>query len=126
MSGVPDHAAGFPAPADWPARVAAPGSARMRRDAVAFLLDHCPPEFMAHPQLRRRPLLLARLAADHVDNQLRATRRALAQTQADPEQNAGPGILDDAVTVLRREETRLIEASHSVALVGQALRAGAR
>lgn len=122
---APGQVTGARLPAGWPARVASPGSARMRRDAVAFLLDHCPHEFRAHPQLQCRPLVLARLAADHVDSQLRATRRALAQAPAGSGQTAVPGILDDAVTVLRREETRLIEASHCVALVEQALRAEA-
>ena len=123
MSIAPDHATGVRVPAGWPSQVASPGSVRMRRDAVAFLLEHCPPEFRAHVPLRRRPLVLARLAAAHVDNQLKVTRRALAQEREGPEQTAVLGILDDAAAVLRKEETRLIKASRSVALVEQALRA---
>lgn len=125
MSGVDERltaaATSARVPADWPARVAPPGSPRMRRDAVDFLLGHCPPGYRAHRLLRRRPLLLARFAADHLDGRLRAARRALSQAQG-PGPTAGTGLLDDAETVLRCEEARLVRASRSVALVESALR----
>ena len=90
-------------------------------DAVAFLLDCCPPDYRAHPLLRRKPVVLARFAADHIKGQIRSTREALAAARAGTADGPGPDVLEDAVDMLRRDEARLVRLRRAVGLVEEAL-----
>lgn len=109
-------------PPGWPERVRPPESADWEQSAVAFLLDCCPADYRAHGVLRRHPVVLASLAGQFVESQIRASREALARTRADLGSHVSNDVLDDTIEVLQVEEARLVRVRRAVALVEEALR----
>src|SRR5512135_2556314 len=71
------------APAGWPAAVPPPGVPGWERRAVAWLFDLCPPDFRVYEVLRAHPVLLARVAREHVAAGVEACRAGLSSVRAD-------------------------------------------
>ncbi len=109
-------------PPGWPEAVQPPAGEEWIPSAVAFLLDCCPSDYRGHQVLRRHPVVLARLAAQFVESQIRASREALASTRAGLGDVVGPDVLDSTVDVLHSEEARLVRVRRGVLLVEEALR----
>ncbi len=109
-------------PPGWPGAVRPPGSDGWIRTATAFLLDCCPPEYRGYPVMMKHPVVLARCARAHVESQIESTRHVVSVIRPDLSGEVTSQVADDAVTVLQREETRLVRVARAVALVDQALR----
>lgn len=109
-------------PPGWPAGVRPPETPDWEQSAVAFLLDCCPADYRAHVVLRRHPVVLASLAGQFIESQIRASREALGQTRAGLGDYVTTDVLDDTIGVLQSEEARLVRVRRSVALVEEALR----
>lgn len=109
-------------PPGWPAAVRPPGASGWERTAVAFLLDCCPSEYRGYQQLQRHPVVLARFARVFVDSQLAATRANLSGARSDLAAFVDSSAINGAVSVLQREEARLVRVLRSVGLVEQGLR----
>ncbi len=109
-------------PPGWPDMVQPPGGDDWIPSAVAFLFDCCPADYRAHQVLRRHPVVLARLAAQFVESQIRASHEALASARAGLGDVVGPDVLDTTIEVVQREEARLVRVRRGVLLVEQALR----
>lgn len=109
-------------PPGWPEQVRPPESPDWEQSACAFLLDCCPADYRAHAVLRRHPVVLASLAGQFVESQIRASREALAHARAGLGRFVDATVLDDTVDVLLTEEARLVRTRRAVALVEEALR----
>lgn len=110
------------APPGWPAPVPPPDVEGWRRRAVGWLLDLCPPEYRGYPVVTRQPVVLARLAARHVEASLEAQRRATATARVDLRDHVPPQVLDELLETLDVEQARLLASRRAVALVEEALR----
>lgn len=109
-------------PPGWPAEVRPPGAPDWERSAVAWLFDLCPPDYRAHEVLRRHPVVLARLAVQHVDAAVAAARAGLATVRADLRDVVPPEAVEATVGVYEREGLRLAAAARAARLVEAALR----
>lgn len=112
-------------PPGWPAQLPPPGVPDWQQAATDFLLDCCPPDYRGYPVLRRHPVVLARLAADHIGGQARATREALGSVRMNLREFVPDEVLDAAADVLLTEEARLARLIRQIGLVEEALRGGA-
>ena len=92
------------------------------RSAVAWLFDHCPPDYRAHEVLRRHPLVLARFAAGHIASAVEAARQGIRTTRADLSSVVPPDVVEAALVAYDREGRRLVALGREVALVDAALR----
>ena len=110
------------APAGWPAAVPPPGVPGWERRAVAWLFDLCPPDFRAYQVLRAYPVLLARVAREHVAAGIQACRAGLSSVRADLRDVVAADVVETAVGMYEREGARLTRSAREVELVGQALR----
>lgn len=109
-------------PPGWPESVLPPCEAEWEQSAAAFLLDCCPHEYRGYPLLRKQPVVLARLAAQYVESQVRATRESLSQARAGLTEYVDAVVLDGTVELLQSEEARLIRLRRAVMLVEETLR----
>lgn len=116
---APDH---IYLPPGWPEQVLPPEAPDWEQSAVAFLLDCCPADYRAHQVLRRHPVVLARLAAEFVESQIRASRDALASARAGLGEFVSADVLDGTVEVVQSELARLAIVRRGVMLVEEALR----
>jgi hypothetical protein len=110
------------APPGWPPEVRPPGAPDWVRTASAWLFDLCPPDYRAYDVLHRHPVVLARMAAHHVQSGIEAARAGLATARADLADVTDAPTLDAALAAYEREGARLVATSRAVALVEQALR----
>ena len=108
-------------PPGWPEHVPPPEHAGWQRRASAWLLDLCPPDYRLHAVLLRHELVLARLAARHVEASLDGIARATATLRADLAGAVPSSAVEEALQALDHERARLLRAQHGVALVEQAL-----
>jgi hypothetical protein len=101
-----------------------PGAPGWERRAVAWLYDLCPPDHRAYGVLQRWPVLLARVARQHVAGAAHACRRGAQTARADVKE-LGAGIPPEAVDALlamyEREALRLDTAARAADLVERAL-----
>ena len=109
-------------PPGWPAEVHPPESEAFERTAVAWLLDHCPPEFRGYPVLRRQPVVMARFTAHHVDGALGASRAGYRSARTELRDAVSPEVVAEALEAWETEGSRLLALSRAVDLVEQALR----
>lgn len=109
-------------PPGWPEQVLPPCEPDWEQSAAAFLLDCCPPDYRAYPLLRRQPVVLARMAAQHVESQVRATREGLQQARVGLRDYVDAPVLDGTVELLQAEEARLVRLRRAVMLVEETLR----
>lgn len=109
-------------PPGWPAPVPPPGVPDWERAASEWLIDLCPADFRGYPVLRRHPVALAWLAGYQVEGARQAMARALGQARAELGEALQPGVLDQVLQTLEREQARLLAAARGVQLIEQALR----
>lgn len=108
-------------PPGWPPRVRPPGTTGWQGDVAGWLLDQCPPEYRAHPVLRRHPVALAWLAEAHVAAELAAMREAYRTARVAMADALPDGSLDALLVALEREGMRLRGVERAVGLVREAL-----
>jgi hypothetical protein len=111
-------------PPGWPAGVAPPGAPDWERSAVAWLLDLCPPDYRGYQVLRRHPIVLARIAAQHIAAGQQATVEGLRSARDELRGLVPPEVIDEVIATYDSEAARLQAASRAVALVDDALRGG--
>jgi hypothetical protein len=109
-------------PPGWPAVVPPPGVPDWEQAASEWLLDQCPADFRAYPVLRRHPVALAWLAGRQVEGARQALARALGQARAELGEALAPGVLEQVLQTLEREQARLLATARGVHLIEQALR----
>jgi hypothetical protein len=101
-----------------------PGAPDWERRAVGWLFDLCPPDHRAYGVLQRWPVLLARVARQHVVAAAEACRRGAQTARADVRE-LGVGVPPEAVDALlsmyEREALRLDTAARAAHLVERAL-----
>lgn len=108
-------------PPGWPSAVPPPGADGWLHRAVAFLLDACPPEYRGYRVLRNHPVVLARLAHEHVEAQLTATRSQRATVRTSLAGWVDARVAGEAVEILQQEEARLLRLLRAVHLVEESL-----
>ena len=116
---VPNSSALPPA---WPTQVWPPGAQGWERSASAWLFDLCPPDHRAYDVLRRHPVLLARVADEHLRAGIEACRHGLATARGELRGLLPPEAVAAALAMYEREAARLQAARRSVDAVGRALR----
>ncbi len=109
-------------PPGWPEQVRPPGAPDWERSAVTWLFDLVPPDYRAHEVLRRYPVLLARMAADHVGAGLEAARAGWRTVRVELADHLPPEAVEAAVAAYEREGARLASAARGVTVVAGALR----
>ena len=109
-------------PPGWPSSVPPAGAPGWTRAASAWLLDLCPPDYRAYDVLRAHPLVLARLADEHLQAAIEAARHGLATARADLRDLVPPEAVAATLTMYEREGARLSAMRRSVDAVGRALR----
>jgi hypothetical protein len=111
-------------PAGWPAEIPPPGADGWERRAIGWLYDLCPPDHRAYRVLSQWPVLLARVAREHVEAGAEACRRGAATARADLRAmnvDFPPEGVDALLDMYEREGLRLDTAARGVALVERAL-----
>jgi hypothetical protein len=99
-----------------------PGAPDWEQAAAAWLIDLCPADFRAYPVLRRHPVALAWMAAQHVAASREAMARSLGRARADLAEVLAPRALEEVLGTLEHEQARLMSAARGVQLIEQALR----
>ena len=92
------------------------------QDAIAFLLDVCPPDYRRHEVLRRHPVVLARFAAHHVAGAVSAARTGYAHVRSELSGAVPPEVVTAALVAYETEGARLVATARQVGLVEEALR----
>ena len=110
------------APIGWPSEVPPPTVPGWEQAAVPWLLDLCPSEHRAHQILARHPVVLARVALEHVRAGLAALRTGYARARVDFEKVLDQPQVEAVVAFYEAEGRRLRKAEAGVALIDQALR----
>ncbi len=113
---------GASTPPGWPEQVRPQGAPDWERSAVTWLFDLVPPDYRAHEVLRRYPVLLARMAGDHVEAGLEAARAGWRTVRVDLADHLPPDAMEAAVAAYEREGARLAAAARGVTVVAGALR----
>lgn len=109
-------------PPGWPEQVLPPQAPEWERSAIAWLLDLCPPDYRAHDVLRTHPVVLARMARQHVEACVEAARAGIRTARADLKDLVAPDVVDATIAAYDREGRRLVAAGRAVGLVEAALR----
>src|SRR4051794_39369169 len=108
-------------PPGWPWGVRPPGADDWERQAIALLLDCCPPDFRGESLFTRHPLVLAIFAERCLQGQQRAAQDGLAQVRADLEDRMEQPVIDRAVDIWQAESARLARLAREVGLLRRAL-----
>jgi hypothetical protein len=108
-------------PPGWPEQVLPPQAPDWERSAVAWLFDLCPADYRAHEVLRAHPVVLARMARQHVEACVEAARAGIRTARADLSGLVTPEVVEAAVAAYDREGRRLVAAGRAVELVESAL-----
>lgn len=110
------------APPGWPAVVLPATEPDWQHSATAFLFDCCPPDFRAHPVLRRHPVVLARLAGHCLEAQLAGMERGVAQLREQLGDHVPSEAIEQSIEALHAERARTQRQLRGVRLVEEALR----
>ena len=89
---------------------------------MAWLFDLVPPDYRTYEVLRRYPVLLARLAGDHVAAGLEAARAGWRTVRVDLADHLPAEAMEAAISAYEREGARLAAAARAVEAVAGALR----
>ncbi|NYI03214.1 hypothetical protein [Allostreptomyces psammosilenae] len=108
-------------PPGWPRQVRPPGAPDWERTAVNWLFDLCPPEYRRHTTLRRHPVLLARMARQHVESAVQAARRGYSTARMELAERVPPQTVEELMRVYEHEGARLVSLTRQVQLVEDAL-----
>ena len=87
----------------------------------AWLFDQCPPDYRGYEVLRRHPVALAHIAANHAQAGVDATRRGLATVRHDLRMALSPETMAETVQAYEREGARLLRVAREIDLVTDAL-----
>ena len=109
-------------PPGWPGRVRPPNTPDWEATAAAFLLDCCPSDYRAYPVLRRHPVVLARIAAEFVESQVRASADGLAGVRTSLADHVPPEVVQSAAEAWAEQGARLVRLRREAGLVEEALR----
>ena len=109
-------------PPGWPPGVPPAHTPGWEDRAVAWLLDHCPPDYRTYGAWRRHPLALAWLADRHLDGQVAAMRQAYREVRVELGEDLTAEALAEVIAQLEAEGLRLVAAKRSAGLVLEALR----
>jgi hypothetical protein len=88
---------------------------------VAWLLDHCPPDYRMYAGWRKNPVALAWLADRHIDAQVVAMRQAYREARVELGPHVTTEALSEIMTNLEAEGLRLVAAKRGAALLLEAL-----
>lgn len=110
------------APPGWPPQVHPPGSERFEDTALAWLLELVPPDYRRYGVLRRYPIVLARMARQHVSASVEAAREGFRTARVDLGGTVPPHGIESVLDAYRREGARLVALLQAVELVETALR----
>ncbi|WP_218043274.1 hypothetical protein [Embleya hyalina] len=91
------------------------------RTAVAWLWDLCPPGYRSHDVLRRHPLILTRMALQHVGAALAAARHGYGTARSDLATTVPATVLEQTLRLYALEGARAAATERAVRLVGEAL-----
>lgn len=108
-------------PPGWPRDLPDPESPEFAARVVGWLLDLCPPGYRGHEVLRRHPVALARLAAQHAEATLQAARTSYAGARRDLAGWVPPEAIEETLAALSREGAHLAARVREVGLVEEAL-----
>ena len=108
-------------PPGWPPGVPPAHSPGWEPKAVAWLLDHCPPDYRMYAGWRKNPIALAWLADRHIDAQVSAMRQAYREARVELGPHVTTEALSEIMTNLEAEGLRLVAAKRSSALLLEAL-----
>ena len=89
--------------------------------AVAWLLDHCPPDYRAYAGWRKNPVALAWLADRHIDGQVGAMRQAYREARVELGELVTAEALAEILSNLEAEGLRLVAAKRSAGLLLEAM-----
>lgn len=109
-------------PPGWPSGVHPPGTERFEDTAVAWLFDLVPPEYRRYGVLRRYPVVLSRMARQHVAAALEAAREGFRTARADLSDAVPAHGVEAVLDIYRREGARLVTIARAVELVDSGLR----
>jgi hypothetical protein len=109
-------------PSGWPAEVPDQETEGWERYAVAWLYDHCPPDYRGYDVFRRHPIVLAHVAKAHLAAAAAAVETGIRTVRHDLRGLAGPQTVDEAAAAYELERHRLRAAALAADLVWQALR----
>lgn len=109
-------------PPGWPPGVHPPGTDRFEDTAVAWLFDLVPPEYRRYGVLRRYPVVLSRMARQHVAAALQAAREGFRTARADLSGAVPAHGVEAVLDIYRREGARLVAIARAVELVDSGLR----
>ncbi|MFG2088200.1 MULTISPECIES: hypothetical protein [unclassified Spirillospora] len=109
-------------PPGWPSQVHPPGTERFEDTAMAWLLELVPPEYRRYGVLRRYPIVLARMARQHVAASVEAAREGFRTARVDLGDAVPPHGVEAVLETYRREGARLVAILEAVELVETALR----
>jgi len=109
------------APPGWPRGVRPPGVPDWERTAVAWLYDLCPPGYRSHEVLRKYPVLLARMARQHVEAALAAARHGYGTARVDLKDAVPVHALEATLRMYEYEGSRAAATERAVRLVEEAL-----
>ncbi|MYS85866.1 hypothetical protein GTZ85_38045 [Streptomyces sp. SID5474] len=109
------------APTGWPRGVRPPGVAGWEDTAVAWLFDLCPPGYRSHDVLRKHPLILARMARQHVAAALAAARHGYGTARVELAERVPVQAVEAALRMYEYEGSRAAATERAVRLVEEAL-----
>ncbi|MFI6588363.1 hypothetical protein [Embleya sp. NPDC050493] len=88
---------------------------------MAWLFDLCPPGYRGHDVLRKHPLILARMARQHVSAALAAARHGYGTARAEIGPTLPAAEVDAMLHVYEYEGSRAAATDRAVRLVEDAL-----
>ncbi|MFI6587438.1 hypothetical protein [Embleya sp. NPDC050493] len=109
------------APPGWPPAVRPPGVEGWEDTAVTWLFDLCPPGYRGHGVLRRQPLLLARMARQHVSAALAAARHGYGTAREELAPVVPAAVVEALLRMYAFEGARAAVTERAVRLVEEAL-----
>ncbi|WP_439681666.1 hypothetical protein [Embleya sp. MST-111070] len=109
------------APPGWPSIVRPPGVEGWEDTATTWLLDLCPPGYRVHDVLIRHPLLLARMARQHVSAALAAARHGYGTARDELAPAVSAAVLEELLRMYEHEGARVAATERAVLLVEEAL-----
>ena len=109
-------------PPGWPSGVHPPGTEDFERTAQAWLLDVVPADYRLHGVLRRYPLALAAMAAQHAKACVAGAREGYRNARTEVGGALPPHALEALLAAYRAEGRRLVATAQAVDLVARALR----
>jgi hypothetical protein len=110
------------APTGWPPEVPEPTAPDWERRAVAWLFDHCPPDYRGYDVFRRHPIVLAHVARASLAAVVEAAETGMRTVRHDLSSRVPPETVDAAVAAYEHERHRLRAASLGADLIWRALR----